>query len=60
MSVAMLASFIAVISDNILHDLVVDESVELPVEVEVEVEVEVDVEVEVAVMLLCPVTGGVT
>ena len=58
MSVAMLASFIAVISDNILHDLVVDESVELPVEVEVEVEV--DVEVEVAVMLLCPVTGGVT
>ena len=58
MSVAMLASFIAVISDNILHDLVVDERVELPVEVEVEVEV--DVEVEVAVMLLCPVTGGVT
>jgi hypothetical protein len=53
----MLASFITVISDNSLHDLVVEERVELPVEVEVEVDVDVEVDVEVAVMLLCPVTG---
>lgn len=42
----VLASFIAVMSDNFLHDSVDEQTVELPVEVEV----------EVAVMALCPVT----
>jgi hypothetical protein len=55
MSVVLLASFIAVISDIFLHDLVVEERVELPVEVEVEVDV------VVAVKPSCPVIGkGVT
>ena len=43
----VLASFITVISENCLHDLVDDVTVELPVEVEV----------EVAVIALCPVNG---
>lgn len=51
MSVVLLASFIAVISDNILHDFVVEERVELPVELEVDVEVEVEVAVRYVAIL---------